>query len=132
MRRGTESNTGPDAGVWPFSFVQEDQVKRITTDQKERTPETAKQEQFPLGRVVATPGALEALQRAGQSPLEFLARHVRVDWGEVCEEDRRENELALQQGFRLLSVYTTKAGETLWVISEADRRLTTLLLPADY
>ena len=107
-------------------------MKRITADQKEQTPETDKHVKFPLGQIVATPGALEALQRAGQSPLEFLARHVRADWGEVCEEDRRENDLALQQGFRLLSVYTTKAGEKLWVISEADRSLTTLLLPADY
>ena len=107
-------------------------MKRTAADQKEQTPETAKHEQFPLGRVVATPGALEALQRAGQSPLEFLARHVRADWGEVCEDDRRENELALQQGFRLLSVYMTKAGEPLWVLSEADRSVTTLLLPCDY
>ena len=107
-------------------------MKRITADQKEQTPETDKHVKFPLGQIVATPGALEALQRAGQSPLEFLARHVRADWGEVCEEDRRENDLALQQGFRLLSVYTTKAGERLWLITEADRNLTTLLLPADY
>ena len=87
---------------------------------------------FPLGQIVATPGALQALARAGQSPWDFLARHVRGDYGDVCEEDRRENELALQQGFRLLSVYTTKAGETLWVISEADRSATTLLLPQEY
>ena len=89
-------------------------------------------EQFPLGQVVATPGALAALQRAGQSPLDFLAQHVSADWGEVCEEDRQENELALQRGFRLLSVYTTKAGDTLWVITEADRSATTVLLPTDY
>jgi len=53
--------------------------------------------------------------------VDFLVRHVRGDWGEVCEEDRQENELALQQGFRLLSVSTTQVGEKLWVISEADR-----------
>jgi hypothetical protein len=57
---------------------------------------------------------------------------MRGDWGEVCEEDRQENELALRQGFRLLSVYTTQAGEKLWVISEADRSATTLLLPQEY
>ena len=89
-------------------------------------------QKFPLGQIVATPAALEALARAGQSPWDFLARHVRGDYGEVNEEDRRENELALQQGFRLLSVYTTTAGEKLWIISEADRTVTTLLLPADY
>jgi hypothetical protein len=89
-------------------------------------------EKFSLGRIVATPAALEALQRAGQNPLDFLARHVSADWGEVCEEDRRENEFALQHGFRLLSVYTTQAGDKLWVISEADRSATTLLLPQEY
>jgi hypothetical protein len=89
-------------------------------------------QKFPLGQIVATPGALEALDRARQSPWDFLARHQRGDYGEVCEEDRRENELALQQGFCLLSVYTTKAGETLWVISGADRSVTTLLLPQEY
>lgn len=97
-----------------------------------QTGEITRHEQFSLGRIVATPDALEAVQRAGQNPLDFLARHVRGDWGEVCEEDRRENEFALQHGFRLLSVYTTKAGEKLWLITEADRSATTVLLPADY
>jgi hypothetical protein len=117
--------------------VQEVTVKRAEhhTQQTRDNPQTGeitRHEKFSLGRIVATPGALEAVQRAGQSPLDFLARHVNADWGEVCEEDRRENEFALQHGFRLLSVYTTKAGENLWVISEADRSATTLLLPADY
>ena len=97
-----------------------------------QTGEITRQEKFPLGQIVATPGALQALQRARQSPLDLLTRHVHGDWGEVCEEDRQENELALRQGFRLLSVYTTKAGDKLWVISEADRSVTTLLLPNDY
>jgi len=97
-----------------------------------QTGEKIMQAKFPLGKIVATPAALEALARAGQSPWDFLARHQQGDYGEVCEEDRRENELALQQGFRLLSVYTTLAGEKLWVITESDRSLTTLLLPADY
>ena len=97
-----------------------------------QTGESTRHEKFSLGRLVATPGALEAVQRAGQNPLDFLARHVRADWGEVCEEDRRENEFALQHGFRLLSVYTTQAGEKLWMISEADRSATTLLLPREY
>ena len=97
-----------------------------------QTGEITRHEKFSLGRIVATPEALEAVQRAGQTPLDFLARHVRGDWGQVCEEDRRENEFALQHGFRLLSVYTTQAGEKLWLITEADRSATTLLLPADY
>jgi hypothetical protein len=97
-----------------------------------QTGEIARHEKFSLGRIVATPDALEAVQRAGQSPLDFLVRHVNGDWGEVCEEDRQENELALRQGFRLLSVYTTKAEDKLWVITESDRSATTLLLPHEY
>ena len=106
--------------------------RKSQTTENTQTATSIGHEKFPLGQIVATPAALEALLQARQSPLDFLARHIRGDWGEVCQEDRQENELALQQGFRLLSVYTTKAGEKLWVISEADRSATTLLLPADY
>jgi len=87
---------------------------------------------FPLGRIVATPGALAALQAAGQNPHEFLARHTQGDWGDVPEEDRQENELSLREGFRLLSAYHTRLGEKIWIISEADRSATTLLLPSEY
>ena len=87
---------------------------------------------FPLGRVVATPGALRALQKAEQEPGEFINRHVNGDWGEVPEEDRQENELSVKQGFRILSAYTTSAGDRIWVITEADRSATTLLLPEEY
>src|SRR5580765_3990652 len=102
------------------------------TQQTTQTGDRIMKQQFPLGRIVATPGALEALHRAGQSPSDFLSRHVRGDYGEISEEDRLENELALQQSFRLLSVYTTQAGDSLWVITESDRSVTTLLLPQDY
>ncbi len=84
---------------------------------------------FSLGQVVATPGALTALQKAGQQPQEFLARHLQ---GDLCEEDRQENALSLERGFRLLSRYNTSAGEALYVITEADRSVTTLLLPEEY
>ena len=87
---------------------------------------------FPLGRVLATPGALEALEKAGQQPQEFLDRHSQGDWGEVDSQDVRENEISLQSGFRLLSSYTTAAGDRLWIITEADRSATTLLLPEEY
>ena len=87
---------------------------------------------FSLGQVVATPGALTALQKAGQLPQEFLTRHVQGDWGELCEEDKHENALSLERGFRLLSRYSTSAGEALYVITEADRSVTTLLLPEEY
>ena len=87
---------------------------------------------FPLGRIVATPGARAALQAAGQTPHEFLARHLRKDWGDLSAEDRQENELSLREGFRLLSAYHTKLGETVWIITEADRSATTVFLPSEY
>jgi hypothetical protein len=87
---------------------------------------------FALGRVVATPGALRALERAEQLPAEFLDRHVNGDWGEVPEEDKQENEFSIEHGFRILSAYTTSAGEKIWAITEADRSYTTLLLPSEY
>ena len=88
---------------------------------------------FPAGQIVATPGALALLEQANKSPLEFLSRHLRGDWGEeLCAEDKTENELSLKNGFRLLSSYRVNETEVLWVITEADRSLTTLLLPAEY
>jgi hypothetical protein len=87
---------------------------------------------FPLGRVLATPGALEALRKASQQPQEFLDRHARGDWGELDSHDAAENELSLLRGFRLLSSYTTRSGDKLWIITEADRSATTLLLPGEY
>ena len=87
---------------------------------------------FPVGRIVATPGALAALHAAEQTPHEFLARHMRKDWGDLSAEDRRENELSLREGFRLLSAYHTRLGEQLWIITEADRSASTILLPSEY
>jgi hypothetical protein len=87
---------------------------------------------FRLGQVVATPGALMALEEAGQSPQEFLDRHISGDWGEVGSEDWEENELSLKKNFRLLSAYTLSTGTKIWIITEADRSATTLLLPDEY
>jgi hypothetical protein len=87
---------------------------------------------FPLGQVVATPGALQACENAGQEPEEFLNRHDRRDWGEVSEADKQENEFSVQQGFRILSAYATSTGERIWIITEADRSATTILLPDEY
>jgi hypothetical protein len=87
---------------------------------------------FPLGQVVATPGALAALEAAGQAPYEFLMRHVCGEWGDLVEEDIQENELALQEGHRLFSAYNTNDGTRIWVITEWDRSVTTLLLPLEY
>jgi hypothetical protein len=87
---------------------------------------------FALGRVVATPGALRALEKAEQAPDVFLDRHVNGDWGDVPEEDKQENEVSVEQGFRILSAYTTSAGDRIWVLTEADRSATIILLPEEY
>ena len=87
---------------------------------------------FPLGHVVATPAALAAIEKSGQQSGEFLARHVIGDWGDLDAHDRAENEFSLQHGLRLLSAYHTSAGEKLWVITEADRSSTCILLPEEY
>lgn len=87
---------------------------------------------FPLGRLVSTPGALAALTEAGQHPFEFLTRHQSGDWGEMSEEDRRENEFSVGRRLRVFSAYRTSKGEKLWVITEADRSATTILLPSEY
>jgi hypothetical protein len=94
--------------------------------------ETEKKPLFDLGQLVATPGALTVLEKAGQNPMEFLSRHVTGDWGEIPEEDKQENQFSLEQGFRLLSSYRTTAGDRVWVITEGNRSHTTLLLPDEY
>jgi hypothetical protein len=87
---------------------------------------------FDLGQLVATPGALAALEKSGQSPMDFLSRHVTGDWGEIPEEDRKENQLSLEKGFRLMSSYLTHANVVVWVITESSGSHTTLLLPDEY
>jgi len=86
---------------------------------------------FSLGQTVATPGALEVLGSAGASPLTLLARHQSGDWGNVPPEDARENERSVMQGDRILSSYRV-GGERLWIITEADRSVTTILKPDEY
>ena len=85
---------------------------------------------FPLGHVVATPNALSRLSE--QDVLEGLRRHAAGDWGDVCAEDGQENDLSLREGFRLFSVYHSAAREKFWIITEADRSATTVLMPEDY
>ena len=86
---------------------------------------------FDLGRIVGTRGALEALALAGVEPRELLDRHRSGDWGDVPPEDARENERSLKYGFRLLSSYPV-GSERAWVLTEADRSSTCLLLPSEY
>lgn len=85
---------------------------------------------FPLGCVVATPGALTALTEDDIN--RALSRHAAGDWGDVCKSDKRENEVALKEGFRLMSVYKATDRTKFWIITEADRSVTTLLLPSEY
>jgi hypothetical protein len=87
---------------------------------------------FPLGKLAATPGALQALKETGQCLEAFVIRHACGDWGDLCDADRQENARALREGGRLMSTYTLKNGQTLWIITEADRSVTTLLLPLEY
>jgi hypothetical protein len=87
---------------------------------------------FELGQILATPGALAALEKAGQESGALLKRHVACDWGDLSDEDQKENDYSLEHGFRILSSYRTNAGDKLWIITEADRSATTLLLPEEY
>ena len=94
--------------------------------------QTEKKPLFDLGQLVATPGALTVLEKSGQNAMEFLSRHVTGDWGDIPEEDRKENQFSLEKGFRLLSSYKTNAGDKVWVITEGSRCHTTILLPDEY
>ena len=101
---------------------------------------------FELGQIVATPGALSLLQTTGYSAAALIGRHVHGDFGDICLEDAATNEFAVTRRLRLISVYrlvdpvkladTPRAKRcdlpTVWIITEADRSSTTLLLPADY
>jgi len=88
---------------------------------------------FSLGRTVATLAALDLLAAAETSPSELLSRHQCGDWGEVPEEDARENRLSVERGFRILSSYAVgDEEEHVWIITEADRSSTCLLLPSEY
>ena len=87
---------------------------------------------FTLGQIVATPGAIDLLERTSSDALDFLNRHQQGDWGSVPPEDAEENLSAIEHGNRILSSYYLNASERLWIITEADRSVTTLLLPNEY
>jgi hypothetical protein len=87
---------------------------------------------FALGQVVATPGALNAMTEMDVSPLELIHRHATGDWGDLGAEDQQQNRLALRSGLRIFSSYTFGASTKIWIITEADRSSTTLLLPEEY
>lgn len=87
---------------------------------------------FSLGKIVATPGAIEALNESGQTPEFFLEQHAAGDWGTVDDEDWQLNDQAFKEGSRILSAYQTLKGTKIWIITEHDRSVTTILLPSDY
>ena len=87
-------------------------------------------DKFPLGQVVITANAKGALDARDVD--QGLSRHRSGDWGDVCATDARENELSLRDGLRLFSVYHAGDGTKFWIITEADRSITTILLPDDF
>ena len=87
---------------------------------------------FPLGRVVATPGAIEALAQANVDGRELLSMHYRGEWGDLSAEDKAENEFSIDKYLRIFSSYRISDDEKVWIITEADRSVTTLLLPSEY
>ena len=87
---------------------------------------------FALGQVVSTPGALDAFAAAGQTPTEFLNRHVAGDWGDIERADAARNDLSIKVAFRIISAYILKTGLKIWIITEADRSSTCVLLPSEY
>ena len=87
---------------------------------------------FDLGRIYATPGATALLESLDLKPNEFIFRHLHGDWGDLDEEDQQANQAALLYGTRLLSAYVIGSNQKLWIITEADRSATALLLPEEY
>jgi hypothetical protein len=125
-----QSDLELSSAQWGFPIVQDEGFvpRRLSEVQAAERGER----KFPLGQLVATPGAAEAFTRNTQEPSEFLRRHWRGDWGTLDQEDIAENELSLTVSLRLLSAYTLKDGTHIWIITEADRSATTILLPSEY
>jgi hypothetical protein len=84
------------------------------------------------GVIVATPGAMAAFEEAGENLAPYLFRHLIGDRGDLDDLDKQENESALENGYRILSAYKLRTGTRIWIITEADRSSTCLLLPSDY
>jgi hypothetical protein len=92
----------------------------------------AARQRLTAGRLFATPGALDALRAANVTVGDLLTRHLCGDWGDLCPEDHAQNDLALVAGLRVMSCYALTGNVKVWVITEWDRSLTTVLLPTDY
>jgi hypothetical protein len=87
---------------------------------------------FPLGCLLITPGAADAIAESGQSPQEFISRHARLEQGQLSDEDFCENLFSASRQLRVFSAFRTANGMKIWVITEADRSATTILLPSEY
>ena len=90
---------------------------------------------IPLGQLVMTRGVNDRVADNTQFAklvTESLARHAKGDWGDLCQEDKKENELSLKKGFRLLSAYERDGLAKIWIITETDRSVTTVLFPDEY
>ena len=90
------------------------------------------QPKFSLGKIIVTPNAVDAFFAAHQTPHEFMAQHRAGNWGEVSQYEQEQNECCLKKGLRIISAYRLKTGVKIWVITEADRSATTLLLSEEY
>ena len=106
--------------------------RRLYVQERRLRTELEKPGRFPLGQLVMTEGAGDVLIASFHTPVEFLIRHKHGDWGRLDPEDIAENERSVREGSRLLSSYRTRLDDKLWVITEWDRSLTTLLLPEEY
>lgn len=93
-------------------------------------PYTNRASRFQPGRLVATPGVMSAVSRTDL--MNAFQRHLQCDWGSVSHQDSARNDQSLQNGGRLLSVYHSSEGQKFWMITEADRSVTTILLPEEY
>lgn len=87
---------------------------------------------FSLGELYITPGAIEAFNATGESVSSYLERHVTGDWSEMDEFDQEQNRQAVTEGYRVVSAYRLSNGTKIWIITEADRSVTTVLLPEEY
>ena len=104
-------------------------AKINTSNDNNTTPSAVR---FPLGQLVMTQGASEALEAAGQSAQEFISRHARLEQGELCDEDHKENLFSVDKHLRIFSAFKTAKGVKIWLITEANRSATTILLPEEY
>jgi len=107
-------------------------MNQTSHDEAASVPAAVPSPLFPLGNLYATPGALAAIEEAGLNPLALISRHVRGEYGDLCASDKRSNKQAIKEGSRILSAYVIAEGVKVYVITEASRELTTVLLCDEY